>query len=51
MGDQNQVTIQLFLTSYLVLQGRQYFEVSDKRLAQAGGIRGSELPQYHQKVQ
>ena len=49
MGDQNQVIISL-LTSNLVLQGRQYFEVPDKRSAQAGGVRRSELPQYHQKV-
>jgi hypothetical protein len=49
MGDQNQVNINS-LTPYLVLQGRQYFEVPDKRSAQAGGVRRSELPQHHQKV-
>jgi hypothetical protein len=49
MGDQNQVNI-YSLTTYPVLQGRQYFEVPDKRSAQAGGVRRSELPQYHKKV-
>ena len=51
MGDQNQVITQKLTSSCLVLQGRQYFEVPDKRSAKTGGNRRLELPQHHQKVQ